>query len=313
MKIGVIFNGQGGQFPNMGLDFIKEYPEAQAVLKEIEEELDIDIKSWLQEDFDRLKETRYAQLAIAGISMSIYRSLESKLRQDIDSFAGLSLGEYSALVAGGYLNQKDLWPLLKLRGELMSQACQEVGKAGLLAVMDMPLEAIDQIIKELGLERTLTIANYNAPFQYILAGHNEDFRLFQRRAKEQQYRKILPIKVEGPFHSPYMESILPQYQKVLRTFTFKLGQVPVWSNVTARPYQEGELPNLLAQHLVEPVRWMQVMEAWDREGIRHIFQIGPGDTLAKLLERHLPHMKVFVINQVDDLEGVETFLGGRHE
>ncbi len=313
MSLAVIFNGQGAHYQGMGQDFAQAFPEAEAVYEMVEALTEYPIRQWITDDLDALQETRYAQVAIASTSIAIFESIKSQLPA-IEYMAGLSLGEYASLIASGMLDVEEGFELLKERGQLMTAHCntlRETSDIVMEAVLKMPLDEIQAVIAEVNQEKEqLYLANLNSSTQVTIAGTKEAVEQFKERARERGYRRVMPLKVEGPFHSPYMAPVCAPYKAVLADVTFKEGEVPVISNTTVQPHTTDEVADLLVRHLVESVRWQETMTYFVDQGVDKIIQIGPGKTLASLLKREPNAPDTLVIDKVSDLDKIESFLGG---
>lgn len=304
-----MFNGQGAHFEQMGQDFVAQFETAKTVYHQAEQLTQYPITKWITEDLDALSYTKNAQLAISTTSIAIFNSIKNFLPR-IEAMGGLSLGEYSALVASQILNEEDAWSLLKRRGELMSQQAQTLTNPQMVAAIQVPLNEIKAIISEMENQKEIDIANYNAPTQIVLGGTQAAITEFKYLAKAKGYKKVLLLKVEGPFHTPLMKAVQAPFKLALSDIEFAdiNGKVSVWSNVTAQPHQVDSIKDLLVDHLVKPVKWMQTIDEWKKLGITHIIQIGPGNTLAKLLNQQYPEMKCLVVNKVEDIENLSAFL-----
>jgi len=313
MSLAVIFNGQGAHYQEMGQDFVEVYPEAKALYEKVELLTDYPVRQWITEDFEALEETRHAQVAIAATSLAIYESIQAKLPA-IDYMAGLSLGEYSSLIASGMLDFEEGFELLKERGQLMTDHCQKLRETSdivMEAVLKMPLEEIEAVIGEVNQEtEQLYIANLNSSTQVIIAGTTTAVDQFKALARERGYRRTMPLKVEGPFHSPYMEPVCFPYKNAVQETSFSKGNIPVISNTTVKPHTVDEVEELLVRHLVEPVRWQDTIDYLVNHGVDKIIQIGPGKTLASLLKREPNAPETLVIDKVGDVDKIEEFLGG---
>ena len=313
MSLAIIFNGQGAQYKEMGQDFARTFPEARAVYEKIETLTNYPVRQWITDDFEALQETRYAQVAIAATSLAIYESIQAKLPA-IDYMAGLSLGEYSSLIASGMLSLEEGFSLIKTRGQLMTNHCQTLRESSdivMAAVMKMPLEEIQAVLKEVNkAEEKLYLANLNSSTQVTIAGTTEAFNQFKEIARTRGYKKIMPLKVEGPFHTPYMDAVCAPYDEALAPLSFSEGEVLVLSNTTVKPHQTEKVKELLVRHLVEPVRWQETIASMKTFGVTKIIQIGPGKTLANLLKREPEAPDTLVVDKVADVEEIEEFLGG---
>jgi len=313
MSVAVIFNGQGAHYEGMGEDFAETFPKARTVYEKASALTNYPVRQLTTEDFSALKQTRYAQVAIAATSLAIYQSIEKRVPA-ISYMAGLSLGEYSSLIASGMLPFDDGFKLLKARGELMAAHCEtlrETADIAMAAVLKMPLADIKAVIAEVNRKKEqLYLANLNSSTQVTIAGTKEAVSQFKKIARDQGYKMVMPLDVEGPFHSPYMEPISEPYKKMLATISFKQGQTPVVSNTIVAPHATDRIKNLLIRHLVEPVRWQETIDYFTNHGVTQLIQIGPGKTLANLLKREADAPEVIVIDKVEDLDKLDSLQGG---
>lgn len=313
MSLAIIFNGQGAHYKGMGQDFSEKYPEAQAVYEKVEGLTGYPIREIINEDIQLLEQTQYAQVSIAATSLAIYKSIEKQLPA-IDFMAGLSLGEYSSLIASGMLSFDEGFTVLKKRGQLMSDQCEVLRGASdivMEVVLKMPLDEIKEVLTEVNkVETELYLANLNSSQQVIIAGTQDAVDRFKEIAQDKGYKRMMPLKVEGPFHSPYMESVCEPYGELLAQTDFHEGEIPVISNTTVEPHSVNKIEDLLVRHLIEPVQWEATIQYFIDHGITKIIQIGPGKTLANLLKREQNAPKTLVIDKVDDLNKLTEFIGG---
>lgn len=311
MKVAVIFNGQGAHYEGMGLDFVEAYPQARETFNLAEAVTGLDIRGLVSENFEQLQETRYAQVAIATTSLAIYNSIASML-PEVSYMAGLSLGEYTALLASGSIDTKAGIQLIQHRGNIMGDHCTELAKGEpfqMAAVMKLPLDVIRQIVSEVHQADTpLYIANMNADHQTIIAGSQASLDRFAEAAKAEGLKRLLPLSVEGPFHTPLMQACCMPFRKVLENVAFAEGQTPVISNTTVQAHDADSFRENLVRHLVEPVHWVQTIAYLQAAGVTHVLQIGPGDTLSRLLKRDKVPLDHYVIDKVEDIEGLAAFL-----
>lgn len=313
MTIAVIFNGQGAHYQGMGMDFIEQFPQAEEVITCASQASGDDVKALLNEDFSKLSQTRYAQIATAATSMAVFRSIEPQIPA-IDYMAGLSLGEYSALMASGMLSMEDGFRLLKERGNLMSDHCEQLKKDEdivMEAVLKVPLEDIEQLVNQVNQEETnLYIANLNSSTQTVIGGTQSAVDQFKKLGKEKGIRKTMPLSVEGPFHTPFMAVVCQPFKAVLDQVEFVEAAIPVISNTDVQPHQIDHIRETLTRHLVEPVRWKNTIDYFVDQGVDKIIQIGPGKTLGNLLKREKNVPDYAVVDSVDDIQALEIFVGG---
>lgn len=317
MKLAVIFNGQGAHYEAMGKDFSESFKQSEAVYKEAEEATQLPITMWIESDINQLALTKNAQPAIVATSLAIFESIKTKLPA-IAYMAGLSLGEYSSLIASGALSFEEGIKLIQQRGALMSAYCSQLEESAnyqMAAVINMRLEEIEQVVQQIVAEQEteLYIANYNSPTQIVIAGDKDAIKAFRQAAKSLGYRKVIPLKVEGPFHTPLMQGVVDDFVNVLEETDFSEPEIPVISNVTVKGHQLSTIKNRLAEHLVHPVKWYQTIDYFKDQGITHVLQIGPGNTLAKLLSKEENSLPVYVIDTVEDLNGLDEWLNSGGE
>jgi [acyl-carrier-protein] S-malonyltransferase len=232
--------------------------------------------------------TRFAQPAIFCASLAGWRQRPATLRPV--ALAGHSLGELSALVAAGALEQASGLRLAVRRGELMA-AASNGREEGMLAV----LGAGERQVMELAAEHGLVLANDNAPGQAVLAGPIGRLRAASRAAREQRVRAIL-LDVAGAFHSPSMAAAVKPFRAELDRVEFGAPAIPVISGATARPFEDMRAE--LSAAIVSPVRWRQTMQTLGALGADTFVDFGPGEVLAKLVARNLPQARVL------DLEAI---------
>lgn len=313
MSLAVIFNGQGAQYKGMGQDFVEQFKNAQAVYEKVETITDYPIRKWIKEDSALLSQTQYAQVAISATSLAIYSSIQEKL-PPIAFMAGLSLGEYSALIASGALPFQQGFELIKSRGQLMTSHCdilKEQSDIAMEAVMKVPLFDIKSLVDEVNAsEEQLYIANINSSSQVVIAGTTKAIAKYRTLSRERGFKRTMPLKVEGPFHTPYMAEVREPFSEVISRVVFQDSDIPVISNTIAEPHNKETVEKLLVRHLVEPVRWKETIDYLVDQGVTKIIQIGPGKTLANLLKREANMPETIVIDKISDLEKTENLKGG---
>lgn len=235
-----------------------------------------------EDPFFRVGEsTRFAQPAIFCASMAGWTRMGA---DGLLALAGHSLGELSALAAGGALELEDALELVVLRGELMAAAAERSPGGGMLAILRGTLEQAEELASEHG----ASVANDNAPGQVVLSGDLDALGEVAAAAHELGLRTIR-LDVAGAFHSPAVAAAEPPFLEAMRRVTFREPRVPVFSALTATPFVA---PLQLAAAITRPVRWRETMQALARFGATRFVDVGPGQTLAKLAERNLPRATV---------------------
>lgn len=262
----VLFPGQGSQEPGMRADVEREAPE---VLAELADAIGDD-------PFERLDDgTRFVQPALFCRSIASWYGVCRHHRPSV--LAGHSVGEIAALVAGGALSLRDGMRLAVARGRI-TDACTNGG--GMLAVLKLETGVVERIAGR----RRLAVANYNAPGQIVLAGPRP---ALDGAASEIWDAGGLPVKldVQGAFHSSAQQDAVPRFQAVLDTITFRRSRIPVYAGSNARPFRDPARE--LAESLVRPVRWVDVLRALRGLGVTHYIEAAPGAVLSGLVRRTL--------------------------
>jgi [acyl-carrier-protein] S-malonyltransferase len=267
----------------MSADFAERFPEAAAVLEAADEAFEGPLSQWIREGpEERLRKTEVTQPAVLAASLAIYRVLETKLPAAPAFFAGHSLGEYTALVAGGGLPLEDAVRLVRRRGALMQEAVPE-GHGAMIAVLGVPSEEVEQVCS--GIPGAYP-ANYNAPGQTVLAGERPALEEAAERLQQSSRAKIVPLEVSAPFHCPLMEPARDKLTLALAQMPFRDLQVPVVSNFSGQPYRTAaETRELLRAQVCAPVRWSDCVGTLTGEGVRVQLEVGPGGVLTALARR----------------------------
>ena len=305
-KIAFIFPGQGSQKTGMGKDFYEQSQRAaeiyDAASKRLKEEMEIDIRTLCFDENDKLDQTAYTQAALVTTCLAMARTLEEKgVRADVT--AGLSLGEYCAIaVAGGMSDLDAVWAVRK-RGVLMEEAVP-TGVGAMAAVLGLSAEQIEKVTEEI---KGVTVANYNCPGQVVITGETDSVDAAKEKLLECGAKRVLPLNVSGPFHSPMLKEAGEKLSEVLDQIHFHELELPYVTNVTAEPITDiCKTKELLKEQVAASVRWQQSMERMIEDGVDTFIEIGPGKTLAGFLKKINRTVTVMNISCIEDVDKVAS-------
>lgn len=305
-KIAFIFPGQGAQKTGMGKDFYEQSQRAaeiyDAASKRLKEEMEIDIRTLCFDENDKLDQTAYTQAALVTTCLAMARTLEEKgVRADVT--AGLSLGEYCAIaVAGGMSDLDAVWAVRK-RGVLMEEAVP-TGVGAMAAVLGLSAEQIEKVTEEI---KGVTVANYNCPGQVVITGKTDSVDAAKEKLLECGAKRVLPLNVSGPFHSPMLKEAGEKLSEVLDQIHFHELELPYVTNVTAEPITDiCKTKELLKEQVAASVRWQQSMERMIEDGVDTFIEIGPGKTLAGFLKKINRTVTVMNISCIEDVDKVAS-------
>ena len=303
----ILCPGQGAQAVGMGKDFYESSPAAKEVFETANRVLGLDLASLCFAGPDeRLNQTDISQPAIYVTSVAAYRAAVAAgvLSESAAGyqFAGLSLGEYTALHLAGVFGFEDGLRLVAARGKYMQEAAVAV-PSGMVAVMGADEAAVLSLCESAAQGEVLVPANFNAPGQIVVSGSKAACERVLPAAEAKGF-KAVALKVAGAFHSPLMQPAADRMLAELNKVNFQPPRQRVYSNVTGRPHESdsASIRNKLVQQIVEPVRWEQTMQALVAEAPAGRFvELSPGRTLAGLAKR---------INRRLPVDAVETLLAG---
>ena len=305
MKIAFMFPGQGAQTVGMGKDLYDKYEEIREVYKKASEISGKDIAELtFNSTMEELSKTENTQLAIATMSLGILKVLENKgIRPDIT--VGLSLGEYPALISGGYLSFEDGITLLKHRGYLMGNKV-EPGNYSMAAIIGLDSKIIEEVCSEIA-EKGMFIspANYNYSGQTVISGDEEAINLAIEDLKEKGAKRALKLATGGPFHTTKLNEAKELYTEKLKEIKFntEAPKAKVIKNLDGTFYNENDdMVDVLSRHIVSSVRFDKAIKTMQDYGIDTYVEIGPGKTLTGFVRKENKEANVVNINSVETLE-----------
>ncbi|MFW5744234.1 MAG: ACP S-malonyltransferase [Spirochaetota bacterium] len=286
MKRCFLFPGQGAQYVGMGKDLYDRYPEVQELFSVASEKVGFDLAYLVfSGSEDDLKSTDASQVAITVVNLAARRVL-ARLGVRSSATAGFSLGEYAALVDAGILAETDALSLVVERGRIMEDVSRGLdspdGSPGMAAVLGIDADAIQQALGGAGIG-DVYLANLNSPVQTVLSGTAAGLEAAGPVLKDAGARRVIGLKVSGPFHSPLMSEARDRFAKVLAGVAFSDPEKPIYSNVTGTLINTGEeARGLCADQLVKPVRWVDEEMLIARDDYDELLEVGPGEVLCGL-------------------------------
>lgn len=299
-KIAFIFPGQGAQYIGMGQDFYEHTETGKKTYDEASQLLGFSMPELCFQENDQLNITEYTQAAMVTTSIAMMKVLEEHGVQP-EAAAGLSLGEYAALVAAGVMSEQDAITTVRQRGILMQEAVP-AGIGSMAAVLALSGEKIEEVIREIP---DVWIANYNCPGQIVISGKKEAVEIACEKLKEAGAKRTVPLNVSGPFHSGMLGEAGKKLGEVLEQVTVHTPKIPYVANVTARFVTDAsQVKPLLEQQVSSSVRWQQSVEEMIQAGIDTFIEIGPGKTLAGFMRKINRNVTVLNIEKLEDVEKV---------
>lgn len=262
------------------------HPVIDATLAEATDALGHDLAGLIRSGpAEVLNRTRNTQPALLAASIALYRLWRSRELPAPTALAGHSLGEYSALVAAGSLAFADALRLVELRGELMQAAVPE-GVGAMAAAIGVEDDVVERACAAYDGDGVLEPANYNAPGQVVVAGSKPAVDWLIANAKTFGIRKVMPIPVSVPSHCSLMRGAAEQLGERLALTAVSTPAIPVLHNLDGRPRNApNEIRQALVEQLYRPVRWAQTIRHLDADGVRRLFECGPGKVLATINKR----------------------------
>lgn len=305
MKIAFMFPGQGAQTVGMGKDLYDKYEEIREVYKKASEISGKDIAELtFNSTMEELSKTENTQLAIATMSLGILKVLENNgINPEIT--VGLSLGEYPALISGGYLSFEDGITLLKHRGYLMGNKV-EPGNYSMVAIIGLDSKIIEEVCSEIAAKGIfISPANYNYSGQTVISGEEEAINLAIEALKEKGAKRALKLATGGPFHTTKLNEAKELYTEKLKEVKFntQAPKAKVIKNLDGTFYNENDdMVDVLSRHIVSSVRFDKAIQTMQDNGIDTYVEIGPGKTLTGFVKKENKEANVININSVESLE-----------
>ena len=298
-RIALLFPGQGAQHVGMGKQLVEQFPKAKELFDRANEILGYDLsKLCFEGPSEELDSTIYSQPALFVCSLAALEKLRAESPDVVlgcEMSAGLSLGEYTALVFSGAMSFEDGLKVVQRRGQAM-QAAADATPSGMVSILLMDRDQVQKVCDEASAHGSIQIANYLCPGNIVISGENEACVRAAELAEADGGRAV-PLAVAGAFHTPIMKPADQQLAEVLRDTEISAPDIPVVSNVDAEVHSDPEeIRNILIQQVLQPVRWEDSIRKMIDDGCTEFYEVGPGKVLKGLMKRIARKMPITTVN-----------------
>ncbi len=295
-KIALVFPGVGSQHTNMAKSFYDNSDIARETFEEASDTLKMDMAEicFSNDSADKLNEIDISQLALVTASMAIFRVFQKEIGLSPSYCLGHSLGEYSALCAAGVVEFSDVLQIVKQRGRIIKETISSCDGT-MIWVINIDYKTVEEVCREYIECGDVYISAYDSPAQCSISGRNDTIKSLTRTL-EGSGAIVYPLKMSGPFHSPFMANAADEMKAVLRGYRYRFPECQVISNYNTQPYQGTEsLIDNLSKQLMSPVRWQESVMNLMNCNVKYVIEIGPKDVLKFLIKKnYIPVGSLFI-------------------
>ncbi|HAU5069375.1 TPA: ACP S-malonyltransferase [Clostridioides difficile] len=306
-KVALVFPGQGAQYVGMAKDLYENNTVAKSVIDEASDALNMDLKNLMfNGNEEELSKTENTQPAMVTHSVAVLKAVQAEIDLKYNACLGLSLGEYSALVAADAIDFKDAVCLVKKRGKFMQETVP-TGVGAMAAILGLDRNALESVVKDIQ-GGVVEVANYNSPGQIVISGENEKIEEAIVKCKEAGAKRAVKLNVSGPFHSSMLKEAGVKLASELEKVNMTKPKVDVVANVNA-DYYKNEGKELLIKQVSSSVLWEDSIERLLNDGYDTFIEMGPGKTLKAFIKKIASNKKANVnIYNIDGIDSLNEFV-----
>lgn len=304
MSIAFLFSGQGAQSAGMGEELYHAYPIVKQTIDAASAVLGEDIPELSFTENEKMNWTPYTQPILLAWSHAFSVLLKEYGITPAVS-AGLSLGEYTALVSAGVLSYEEALTLVHKRGRFMDEACPK-DTGAMSAVLGLDREIIETVCSDIQKDSYVAPANYNMPGQIVIGGEKQGVEVAGQQLLDAGAKKVVPLDVSGPFHTKLLKPAAENLSVELAHLSFKEPEHPVYSNTLARAfYSKDEISTTLVRQVMEPVYFEDMIRQMIEDGVTTFIEVGPGKILSRFVKKIDKSVLALNIQDIKSLEKIK--------